>query len=112
VPALLIVGVTEGDDADGLTDGGVGVLVLLIVGVPAEDGVDGFVVPALIAAACAWNVVETIGQPFPGPLRFCSVTLAALRRASWDALESSSGKEMATVGLVRTWPAATLAFRS
>jgi hypothetical protein len=68
-------------------------------------------VPALIAAAWAWKVVETIGQPFPGPLRFWSVTLAALRRASCDALESSSGKEMGTEGLLRTWPAATFAFR-
>jgi len=71
----------------------------------------GVLVPALIAAAWAWNVVETIGQPFPGPLRFCNVTLAALRRASCDALEPSSGKEMGTEGLLRTWPAATFAFR-
>jgi hypothetical protein len=69
-------------------------------------------VPALMAAACAWKVVDTIGQPFPGPLRFCSVTDAALRRASWDTVELSSGKEMGTVGLLRTWPAATFAFSS
>jgi hypothetical protein len=92
------------------------VLALLIVGVSDGDGTEGLAngagcEPALIAAACAWNVVETIGQPFPDPLRFCSVTLAALRRASWDALELSSGKEMGTDGLLRTWPAATFAFR-
>lgn len=82
-------------------------------GVEVGEGVAGgcVLVPALIAAAWAWNVVETIGQPFPGPLRFCNVTLAALRRASCDALEPSSGKEMETDGLLRTWPAATFAFR-
>lgn len=82
-------------------------------GVEAGEGVagGGVLVPALIAAAWAWNVVETMGQPFPGPFRFCNVTLAALRRASCDALEPSSGKEMGTDGLLRTWPAATFAFR-
>jgi hypothetical protein len=82
-------------------------------GAEAGEGVTGGgrLVPALIAAAWAWKVVETIGQPFPGPLRFCSVTLAALRRASCDALELSSGKEMGTEGLLRTCPAATFAFR-
>jgi hypothetical protein len=67
--------------------------------------------PLLIAAACAWNVVEATGQPCPDPLRFCSVTVAALMRASWDAVESSSGKEIQTDGLLRTWPVATFAFR-
>jgi hypothetical protein len=56
----------------------------------------------LIAAACAWNVVEATGQPFPDPLRFCSVTVAALMRASWDPTEPSSGKEIGTDGLLRT----------
>jgi hypothetical protein len=65
----------------------------------------------LIAAACAWNVVEATGQPCPDPLRFCSVTVAALMRASWDGVELSSGKEIGTDGLLRTWPAATFAFR-
>jgi hypothetical protein len=69
-------------------------------------------VPALIAAACAWKVVDTTGHPFPDPLRFWSVTIAALRRASWDALEPSSGKEMGTEGLFITWPAKTFAFSS
>ena len=55
--------------------------------------------PALIAAFCAWKVVETMGQPFPGPLRFCSVSLAAFKRASCDAFELSSGKESFTDGL-------------
>ena len=48
--------------------------------------------PALIAADWSWNVVETIGQPCPGPLRFCSVTDAAFRRACADAVELSVGK--------------------
>jgi hypothetical protein len=55
--------------------------------------------PALIAATCAWKVVETMGQPCPGPFRFCSVSLAALKRASCDAFELSSGKESFTDGL-------------
>lgn len=37
--------------------------------------------PALIAACCRENVVETIGQPLPGPFRFWRVTAAAFRRA-------------------------------
>ena len=55
--------------------------------------------PALMAATCAWKVVETIGQPCPGPFRFCSVSLAALKRESNDAVELSSGKLTFTVGL-------------
>ena len=55
--------------------------------------------PALMAATCAWKVVETIGQPFPGPFRFCSVSLAALKRESNDAVELSSGKLTFTLGL-------------
>ena len=70
----------EDDDDEGITGGG-GEL------------------PALIAAFCAWKVVETMGQPFPGPLRFCSVSLAAFKRASCDAFELSSGKESFTDGL-------------
>ena len=66
--------------------------------------------PALIAAFWAENVVATIGHPFPGPSKFCRVTAAALRRADWEAFESSVGNESCTVGFVRTWPAATLAF--
>ncbi len=65
----------------------------------------------LIAAACVWNVVEATGQPCPVPLRFCSVTVAALMRMSWDVVELSTGKEIGTDGLLTTWPAATLAFR-
>ena len=82
----------DDDDDDGRTTGGGGGL------------------PALIAATCAWNVVETIGQPFPGPSRFCNVSLAVLKRASCDAFELSSGKDTKTVGLVVTCPAATFAF--
>ena len=82
----------EDEDEDGRTTGGGGGL------------------PALIAATCAWKVVETIGQPFPGPFRFCNVSLAVLKRASCDAFELSSGKDTKTVGLVVTCPAATFAF--
>lgn len=55
------------------------------------DGVDdtagaafegpGVVVSALIAFCCAEKVVEAIGQPTPGPSRFCRVTAAAFNRA-------------------------------
>lgn len=81
-PALVVVGVTDGVE---LADREVGVPVLLL---GDDDGGDALVGGAagvsalLIAAACSWNVVDAIGQPFPGPLRFCSVTLAVLRRAS------------------------------
>lgn len=43
---------------------------------------------------------------------FWSVTVAALRRASADAFELSSGKEIPTEGLLITWPAATFWFKS
>ena len=66
-------------------------------------------VPASIACCCAPKVVAAWGQPTPGPLRFWSVTVAAKRRASLDALESSSGNESDTEGLLITWPAATFA---
>jgi hypothetical protein len=39
-------------------------------------------VSALIAFPCAEKVVEEIGQPTPGPSRFCKVTAAAFKRAS------------------------------
>jgi hypothetical protein len=41
----------------------------------------GVVVSALIAFCCAEKVVEAIGQPTPGPSRFCRVTAAAFNRA-------------------------------
>ena len=75
------------------------------LGLGAGEGEDGGTtgcgkgLPALIAATCAWKVVETIGQPCPGPFRFCSVSLAALKRESNDAVELSSGKLTFTVGL-------------
>ena len=75
------------------------------VGLGEGEGEDGGTtgcgkgLPALIAATCAWKVVETIGQPCPGPFRFCSVSLAALKRESNDAVELSSGKLTFTVGL-------------
>jgi len=53
----------------------------------------------------AWNVVETTGQPFPGPLRFCSAMLAAVRRASWDCFELSVGNVTFTLGLFTAKPA-------
>jgi hypothetical protein len=48
-------------------------------GVAPED--PGVVVSALIAFCCAENVVEAMGQPTPGPSRFCRVTAAAFKRA-------------------------------
>ena len=66
------VGVDEGEGM-GAGEGDTG-------GIAGGGG--GGAVPALMAAACAWNVVETIGQPFPGPTKFCRVTLAAFIRAS------------------------------
>lgn len=53
-----------------------------------------------MAWACAVNVVEAAGHPTPGPLKFCKVTTAALRRASLDALELSVGKDTWMVGLL------------
>jgi len=58
-----------------------------IAGVALEDTVDaeledpGVVVSALIAFCCAEKVVEAMGQPTPGPSRFCRVTAAAFKRA-------------------------------
>jgi len=65
-----------------------------------------------MAAVWALKVVDAAGHPTPGPRRFCRVTVAALRRASLDALESSSGKLTWMVGLLTAWPAATLAFKA
>ncbi len=65
---------------------------------------------ARIAAACAWKVVETTGQPLPIPSRFCSVTTAAPMRSSCDCVELSWGKDMRTDGFSRTCPAATFCF--
>lgn len=75
-------------------------------------GEDGDVVPdsSKIASCCAANVVEEIGQPTPGPCKFCKVTAAVFKRASCEACESSVGNETNTVGFVSTCPAATLAF--
>lgn len=68
-------------------------------------------VSAPIAFPCAEKVVEEIGQPTPGPSRFCRVTAAAFKRASWDAVLLSVGKESFTVGFVVTKPAATFLLR-
>ena len=74
----------------------------------AGAGVSG---SAWTAATCAPNVVAAWGQPTPGPWMFWSVTVAALRRASWDALELSSGKVSLTEGLLITNPAFTFWLR-
>jgi len=50
----------------------------------------------LIAFWCAENVVDTIGQPFPVPFKFCSVTAAAFRRALCDAVLLSVGNVSST----------------
>ena len=63
-----------------------------------------------MALSWARNVVDTAGQPTPGPFKFWRVTRAAWIRACWEAFELSVGKEMGTLGLFRTWPALTLAF--
>lgn len=78
---------------------------------PATTTVAGFW-PALMAACWAVNVVETTGQPTPGPLRFWRVTAAALIRASCDAVELSVGNDNLTDGLFSTNPALTFLFRS
>lgn len=59
-------------------------------------------VPSEIALLCAAKVVETMGQPAPGPCKFCKVTAAALSLASLEFLLSSVGKEIPTVGLLMT----------
>lgn len=51
-----------------------------IKGVALEDPVVD--VSAPIAFPCAEKVVEEMGQPTPGPSRFCRVTAAAFKRAS------------------------------
>lgn len=42
-----------------------------------------------------------LGQPFPGPLRFWRVTVAASMRAALSVFELPVGKETATEGAVR-----------
>jgi hypothetical protein len=54
-------------------------------------------------------VVLANGQPWPGPLRFWSVTAAALMRACWSALLLPVGKLIATLGLWIALPACTFA---
>jgi hypothetical protein len=63
------------------------------------------------AARCAESVVDAAGHPSPGPLRFCSVTIAASTRASCEATELSSGKDTANDGLFTAWPAFAFARR-
>ena len=113
------------EEEDGALEDVVGAAVATAVGdvvavtreVPAEgEPAEGTTLagsgrPAWIAFCCAENVVETMGQPTPGPLRFWSVTAAALRRASWEAVELSVGKVSATEGLCTAWPARTFAVR-
>ena len=45
------------------------------------------------------SVVDVLGQPTPGPLRFWRVTVAASMRAAWSAFELPVGKDTATEGL-------------
>ena len=67
---------------------------------------------ALMAACWARRVVDTAGQPWPGPWRFCSVMREAMIRAFFEALELSVGNVTAIGGLLTACPAATLAFRA
>jgi len=65
------------------------------------------------ASICFWSAPQVVadwGHPTPEPLRFWSVTVAVSRRASWEAVELSVGKETFTEGFFRTKPAATFAF--
>ena len=80
------------------------------VGRVEEDVV--FDVSASIAFCCAEKVVDEMGHPTPGPSRFCKVTAAAPRRASWEAVLLSVGKVSLTVGFVVTNPAATFSLRA
>jgi len=70
VTELLAEVVFDGTVTDAAADG---------AGVELED--TGVAVSALIAFCCAEKVVEEMGQPTPGPSRFCSVTAAAFKRA-------------------------------
>ena len=65
---------------------------------------------AFTAACWARRVVDTAGQPWPGPWRFCSVIRAAVMRALFEALELSVGNVTAIGGLLTACPAATLVF--
>lgn len=76
--------------------------------VGAEPGLEP---PASMAFPSAVNVVDAMGHPFPGPSKFCSVTAAALRRASCDAVLLSVGNVTLTEGFVVTNPAATFWFK-
>ena len=80
------------------------------VGVLVEDVV--FDVSASMAFCCAEKVVDEMGHPTPGPSRFCKVTAAAFRRASWETVLLSVGKVNLTVGFVVTNPAATFLLRA
>lgn len=71
--ALVAEVLVETPKPAGVADAAVGIAALEF---PLVD------VPALIAFPCAEKVVEEIGQPTPGPSRFCRVTAAAFKRAS------------------------------
>lgn len=60
---------------------------------------DAEVPPDSIFFSRADQVVAACGQPTPVPFKFWSVTVAALRRASCDAVLSSVGKVTLTEGL-------------
>ena len=81
-----------------------------IVGVVMVDVV--FDASASIAFCCAENVVDDMGHPIPGPSKFCKVTAAAFKRASWEAVLLSDGKESLMMGFVTTKPAATFSLRA
>lgn len=80
------------------------------VGVVRVDVV--FEVSAAMALFCAEKVVDEMGHPTPGPSRFCNVTAAAFRRASWEAVLLSVGNVSLTVGFVVTKPATTFLLRA
>ena len=57
------------------------------------------------------RVVDDAGQPTPDPNKFCSATVAAWLRASWDAVELSVGNVTVTPVLLTACPAAMSAAR-
>lgn len=65
--------------------------------------------PTSSAVACAPKVVLERGQPTPGPLRFCSVTTAAVIRACASCVVFPSGNVIGTPVLFKACPASTFA---
>lgn len=80
---------------------------VLFTGVLLAGGLGGAApsVPSLIAFCKAPSLVDTNGQPFPGPFRFWMVIAAAVILADLSCFESPVGKETLTEGLLTANPA-------